>query len=285
MSHKLNRSRRNAGARIPAADRPGRGIPPAEAPEAAEDGPLPWEADPPPEDGPLPWDRDPPPADPGAPRQRHDAFTDARKSVVLRALVKTGCILDACRLTGVAPRTVYRHQERDPHFAENCRLAIRMSATPVEITAWQRAVEGVEQEFACGGQVHVRRRYDSSLLRLLLQGSNPRKYGARPGFKRKHLLKQERKRIEREVHAEAEERFRVRSLDEVRGSIVRKLGAIERHREPARLAAGWTKSADGHWVPPGFAWVGLPESAGPPVEPGPEAGGADPGEDTPRDSM
>ncbi|HEV7660224.1 MAG TPA: hypothetical protein VGO55_10295 [Allosphingosinicella sp.] len=158
MSDRIDPSEGDAAARTSPAGRPGRGIPPAQAQAEAEDGPLPWEAEPPPEDDPLPWDRDPAPADPGAPRQRHDAFTGACKSVLLRALVKTGCILDACRLTGVAPRTVYRHQERDPAFAENCRLAIRMSATSVEITAWQRAVEGVEQEFACGGQVHVRRR-------------------------------------------------------------------------------------------------------------------------------
>lgn len=144
----------------------------AEDPAKADDGLLPWEAEPATEDAPFPWDLDPAPDDPDAPRQRHDAFTDVRKSVLLRALVRTGCILDACRLTGVAPRTVYRHQESDPAFAENCRLAIRMSATPVEITASQRAVEGVEQEFAVGGEVRVRRRYADGLLRLLLQGSN-----------------------------------------------------------------------------------------------------------------
>jgi hypothetical protein len=73
-----------------------------------------------------------------------------------------------------------------------------------------------------------------------------------------------------------EERFRVRSLDEVRGSILGKLEAIERHKEPARLAAGWTKSADGRWIPPGYAWAGPPEDAAPPADPGPEV------EDTPR---
>jgi hypothetical protein len=285
MPDRLDPSQRDAAARTPSAAHPERGIPPAKASPEAQDAPLPWEAEPPPEDEPLPWDLDPAPADPGAPRQRHDAFTDARKSVLLRALVKTGCILDACRLTGVAPRTVYRHQERDPHFAENCRLAIRMSATPVEITAWQRAVEGVEQEFACGGQVHVRRRYDSSLLRLLLQGSNPRKYGARPGFKRKHLLKHERKRIEREVRAEIEERRARHPIAATRASILRKLDAIERHAEPSKLAAGWTKSGEGDWIPPGYAWVGLPESPDPAIGPCSGSGDAGPGEDTPRDSM
>jgi hypothetical protein len=285
MSDRFDPSAGDAAARTPLARRPDDGLPSAEDSAMAEGDPLPWEADPPPEDGPLPWDLDPAPDDPDAHRQRHDAFTEARKSVYLRALVKTGAILDACRLTKISPRTVYRHQEGDPDFFENCRLAIRMSATPVEITAWQRAVEGVEQEFAVGGEVRVRRRYADGLLRLLLQGSNPRKYGARPGFKRKHLLKHERKQIEREVRAEHAERLRGRPVEEVTESIIRKVEAIERHREPARLAAGWTKSEDGHWVPPGYAWVGLPESDEPPAEPGSGAGDAEMGEDTPRDSM
>jgi hypothetical protein len=285
MSDKFDPPGADAAAGTPPANRLDEAASAAQTSPPGEDAPFPWDAEPPPQDGPLPWDLDPPPGDPDAPRQRHDAFTDARKSVLLRALVKTGCILDACRLTGVAPRTVYRHQERDPAFAENCRIAIRMSATPVEITAWQRAVEGVEQEFACGGQVHVRRRYDSSLLRLLLQGSNPRKYGARPGFKRKHLLKHERKQIEREVRAEHQARLQARPIERVRASILRKLDAIERHGEPAKLAAGWTRSTDGDWIPPGFAWVGLPEDAERPREPDSGPGDAEAGEDTPRDSM
>jgi hypothetical protein len=246
--------------------------------------------EPAPESEPGPWDLDPDldpdlsaealakAEDPDAPRQRHDAFTQARKSVFLRAFVKTGCILDACRLTGIAPRTVYRHQENDPAFFEHCRLALAMSGAPVEITAWQRAVEGVEQEFACGGQVHVRRRYDSGLLRLLLQGSNPGKYGPRPGFKRKHLLKHERKQIEREVRAEIAASEKKWSFDESIEALDKKLKALGRREEPKKLAAGWTKSADGHWVPPGYAWVGLPEAAERPGAPDSEA-------ETPRDSM
>ena len=131
-------------------------------------------------------------------QQRHDAFTDTRKRAFLKALMKTGCVLDACRATGVSAKTVYRHQESDPAFAEYCRIAQAMSVVPLELVAWRRAIEGVEREFACGGQVHVRRIYSDSLLRLLLQASNPKKYGANPGFTRKRLAKAERKAIRRE---------------------------------------------------------------------------------------
>lgn len=234
------------------------------------------------EDAAYPWDADPPPDDPDAPRQRHDAFTEARKADFLKVLVKTGCILDACRRTGVSPRTVYRHQESDPRFHDHCRLALRMSATPIELTAWSRAVEGVEQEFACGGQIHVRRRYDAGLLRLLLQGSNPKKYGPRPGFKRKRLLKHERKQMEREVRAAIRAEQREPSIEEVRAGILRRLDAIERHEEPKKLAAGWTRSPDGHWIPPGYAPI--PGYAAPPAGDAGEEG-RPAGPENPRETM
>jgi len=156
---------------------------------SASPEPMPWD-DEAGED--APWDEGEGDGS-GAPgrgrRERHDAFTVAKKRKFLRALAKTGCVLDACRAVGVGARTVYRHQERDARFAEYCRVAIDMAALPLELTAWQRAVEGVEQPFACGGQVHVRRRYSDGLLRLLLQAARPTKYGPQLGFTRKRLYK------------------------------------------------------------------------------------------------
>jgi hypothetical protein len=207
--------------------------------EAAADAPLPWDCDPPPEE------------ERGADgrRIRHDAFTARRKHEFLRALIKHGTVDDAARAVGVDRRTVYRHQEKEPEFLEYCRIAVRMSAAPIELTAWQRAVEGVEQEFACGGQVHVRRRYDAGLLRLLLQASNPKKYGPRPGFTRKRLMKHEREQILREVRAENQ--LKVPKLEDVQSSIRAKVEAIAAHGAREKLAAGWRKH-EGHWIPPGW---------------------------------
>jgi len=211
----------------------------------------------PPEEGPdglLPWEDDPPPEEefgPDGRRIRHDAFTERRKHNFLKALAKTGCLEDACRATGVGRRTVYRHQDDDPQFAEHVRLALRMAATPLELTAWQRAVEGVEQPFACGGEVHVRRRYDSGLLRLLLQGSNPKKYGARPGFSRKRLLKHERDRLEREIRAEIA--AKAPTFDESIVMLEKSLMPLVERDDADKLAAGWTRSPQGDMVPPGYA--------------------------------
>ena len=227
--------------------------PPADPPADLSAEALAKAGPPVPEEPLYPWDS-PEEAgdtvDPSAPRERHDAFNESRKRTFLRALVKCGCLLDACRAAGAAPRTVYRHQEKDPVFAEHCRLARAMAATPLELTAFQRAVEGVEEPFACGGEVHVRRRYDSGLLRLLLQGANPKKYGRNPGFTRKRVLKFERKAIEREIRAEIAARRP--SFDESMEMLERELDAFDMEGDPRRLAEGWTRTADGEWVPPGY---------------------------------
>jgi hypothetical protein len=207
------------------------------------------------ENDPFPWDGDPPPHDPDAPRPRHDGFTQAKKNVFLKALVKTGCVLDACRRTRTSPTTVYRHQETDQTFYDHCELALRMSGTPMEITAWQRAVDGIEEQVVVGGKVRVRRRYSEGLLRMLLQGSNPEKYGPRPAFKRKRLLKHEKKQVEREVRAEMAAKEKNWSFDEAIEKLERQLTALDKREAPKKFAAGWTKSPDGHWIPPGYAPV------------------------------
>jgi hypothetical protein len=50
-----------------------------------------------------------------------------------------------------------------------------------------------------------------------------------------------------------------RSGEEAIESILAKVEAIERHAEPAKLAQGWTKDEEGHWIPPG--WVRKGEAA------------------------
>ena len=187
-------------------------------------------------------------------------------------LAGVGGFTDAARKTGVSARTVYRHQDNDGEFARHVALAIQMAAGPVELIAWERAVSGVEEQFACGGQVCTRRRYSESLLRLFLQATNPKKYGPRPGFTRKRLLAFERKRIERDIRAEMA--AREKPFDQVIAQLMRRINAVRREQDEERLAAGWTRDADGNMIPPG--WI----RADPP-EPGPTA---DAGR-TPRDSL
>lgn len=216
---------------------------------------------------PAPWEVEEPEDEEGK-RQRHDAFTPARRNAFLKVLAKTGCILDACRLTGVSSRTIYYHQGQDYTFLKHCGLAISMCETPVELTAWERGVVGVEEEVVICGKLVPRIKRSDSVLRLLLQGANPKKYGARPGFKRKRLLKHERKQMEREIRAEISSQF-VSDEDEACAALAKRLKAFgvrtEEEETQAKLAAGWARSEEGHWVPPGYVRL-LPGDGGEPED-------------------
>ena len=127
----------------------------------------------------APWDKGEADA-PSTGRTRHDAFTDFRKKKFLEVLSKTGCLLDACRALGVSSTTVYNHQNSDPEFRHHCELALHMSNTTAELMAWERGVVGVEEEVVRYNQVVTVRKRSDSILRMLLQGSNPKKYGLAP---------------------------------------------------------------------------------------------------------
>lgn len=206
---------------------------------------------------PAPWERDdylPAEGEEGAARRaRHDAFTPERRVPFLKRLAKTGCILDACRAVGVSSRTVYRLQERDPEFMKHCELALAMARTPVELAAWERGVVGIEEDYVRGGQVYTRVKRSDSILRLLLQGADRKKYGPRPGFTRKRLLKLERKQIEKEVRAEI--RAKMPSFDDAMAMLEPKLAAFGAREDQKKIEEGWTKTEEGHMIPPG--WVRL----------------------------
>ncbi|HEV2866989.1 MAG TPA: hypothetical protein VGX37_10785 [Allosphingosinicella sp.] len=185
---------------------------------------------------------------------RRDAFTPARKKAFLKVLAKSGCILDACRQVGVSSRTVYNHQESDPEFARHCTLATEMAGTVVELMAWERGVTGVEVDVVRGGKfIGTTLKRSDSILRLLLQGANPKKYGPRPGFTRKRLLAHERKRIEEEIRS----RMAVArpTMEEVRDEVISRLRSLRGHRDRQRLEEGWVVTEDGHWIPPGWVRV------------------------------
>lgn len=138
-----------------------------------------------------------------APKPRRDAFDGKRKRVFLDAFVKSGCLRAAARKAGVSHQTVYNHQAQDKAFARQCELAHELASTDLELLAWERATVGAEEPVIYRGEiVGTRLKRSDAMLRLLLQGAKPKKYGRNPGFTRKRLVKLERKKIEEEVRAE-----------------------------------------------------------------------------------
>lgn len=63
--------------------------------------------------------------------------------------------------------------------------------------------------------------------------------------------------MEREIRAEVAAQYKSGkgSEEALTESILRKLDVLDRREGPKKLAAGWTRSADGDWIPPGFAPV------------------------------
>jgi hypothetical protein len=115
---------------------------------------------------------------------RHDGFDAERKLLFLTALRQGTSVLHACALVGISNRTAYNHRHRDPAFAEAWRLARGACRLPLELVAYRRAVEGVEEQvWRHGKPSHVRTHYSDSLLRLLLAGEQPGKYGRRAALR------------------------------------------------------------------------------------------------------
>jgi hypothetical protein len=115
---------------------------------------------------------------------RHDGFDAEHKLLFLTALRKGASVLDACAMVGISNRTAYNHRNRDPGFAQAWRLARGACRLPLELVAYQRAVEGVEEQvYRHGKPSHVRTHYSDSLLRLLLAGEQPGKYGRRAALR------------------------------------------------------------------------------------------------------
>lgn len=152
-------------------------------------------------------------------RQRHDGFTPAKQRRFLKTLAKTGCLSDAARKAGISRNTVRRHRLKWAAFEAKVQRALAMAGTELEAIAWQRAVEGVPEVVIRDGKVAwIKIKPSDAILRLLLQGANPRKYG-RSGA----------------LPAEAAKAPRVASNDEVREALAGRLRAFrERFRAERR---------------------------------------------------
>src|SRR3954464_11996679 len=109
---------------------------------------------------------------------RSDGFGAERRLYFLAALRQGYSVLDACALVGISNRTAYNHRKADPAFARDWALARRATTLPLELAAFARAVDGVQEPvYAYGRLPHVRVRHSDALLARLLAADQPEKYG------------------------------------------------------------------------------------------------------------
>lgn len=164
-------------------------------------------------------------------RPRHDGFTPARRKVFFKALKKTGCIADACRACGISRNTVRRWRIRRTEFDDQVEAALAISSVELDMIAWQRATEGAQEKvYRDGRLVFTRVKPSDAMLRLLMQGANPKKYGRTGQMPKKAVMKQLKKEARAEVRAE------------LRCSKAELIAAITKHLDVAerRLARGET---------------------------------------------
>jgi hypothetical protein len=189
-------------------------------------------------------------ADQGAPkplRTRHDGFTPARRKKFFKALKKTGCIADACRAAGISTNTVRRHRDKWPDFAGKVEAALAIASVELDMVAWQRATEGAEEKvYRDGKLVMTRIKPSDAMLRLLLQGANPKKYGRTGQLPKGAMLKKLKRQAQKEVAAT----LRVSEAD-LNESLLKKLDVLRRRQ----LAKGYSEGPDGSLVPPGWKMV------------------------------
>jgi hypothetical protein len=180
--------------------------------------------------------------DPEGRRSRSDGFGEERKRLFLAALRHGFGTLAACRLVGISNRTAYNHRRDDADFARDWALARRMAILPLELVAFERAVDGVEEPvYAYGKLSHVRVRRSDGLLVALLAAEDPEKFGRTAGARAQGRLVKRVKRVAARLKA-LEKRFDAGELQSVRNHetvnfVNRSTVAARRRGAPGRPVA------------------------------------------------
>jgi hypothetical protein len=118
-------------------------------------------------------------------RMRRDGWTAARQMAFIAALARTGCVRDAAREAGISSTSAYRYRKRDPGFADAWDAALVEARPALERSAYQRAVEGIDDPIVSGGKViGTRKKYSDPLLKVLLDRDDVKRrqqLGGQPG--------------------------------------------------------------------------------------------------------
>ena len=133
-------------------------------------------------------------------RRRHDGFAPDRRRLFLQTLASSGCVTSACRAAHISDSAAYKARRRDPVFAALWDSAMASASSPIDLLAWQRAVEGVEEPIiAYGKMIGTRRRFDQPLFRAMAKGADPQRYGVGISVADARAIE---KRVRAEIEAE-----------------------------------------------------------------------------------
>jgi len=107
-------------------------------------------------------------------RIRHDGWTVERQKDFVERLAETASWTDAARFVGLSRQSARNLYNRSPQFRAACDEALRASVGVLVETAFDRAVNGVqEQVWYQGRMVGFREKYNDRLLMFLLRVRDP----------------------------------------------------------------------------------------------------------------
>lgn len=103
-------------------------------------------------------------------RQRHDGWTAERQRTFLAALAETGCISEACRLSGITARSAHRLRRHSlgKRFAEAWDQALRNATAGLMTLAYERAVRGGVRETWRNGELVAETREPSDKMLMFV---------------------------------------------------------------------------------------------------------------------
>jgi hypothetical protein len=186
------------------------------------------------------------------PRYREDGFTPEKRRVFLAELAARGCVRDAAAIAGVSDNTVRRHRRLWKAFDGECKAARQAARKPLEDLAWERATKGGTQKIIRNGiVVEERVKPSDAMLRLLLQGADPDKYGRPGGHVSEAKVARLKAELREEVVRKIEEEGAAESEARVRSILLKIAQSLRRDVRNK----GWQVMASGRMVPPGYGPV------------------------------
>jgi hypothetical protein len=110
-------------------------------------------------------------------RTRHDGWTIERQKNFIERLAATASVTDAARYVGMSRQSARDLYNRSPQFRAAWDEAVKASVGVLAETAFDRAVNGVqEQVWYKGRMVGFREKHDNRLLMFLLRVRDPLNY-------------------------------------------------------------------------------------------------------------
>ena len=107
-----------------------------------------------------------------------EKIDNPEKIAYLAAYSILGNVTYSAKCAGISTSTVYQWQKKDEDFMEQYAIADQAHLDYMEFEAQRRAVEGTTEDVYYQGEVVGQKtNYSDTLLRFLLEGKDPGKYG------------------------------------------------------------------------------------------------------------